>query len=129
MHTSFHILLTSSAIFFSANALAQDNCAVKKQNLQQQINYAQKYGNTEKLNNLKRALANVDLYCQSNNRHKNDTPPHKIVQKCELDVLNAQRELKKAEIDDDFDNMQEKQDGLRHAQYRLSEAKAGFHEH
>lgn len=129
MQTPLYIFLASSTIIFSTTAFAQDACVTKKHSLQQQINSAKKQGNKQKIINLNNALNDLNASCKKSVApiHRiTAAPSYKDVQKCELDVLDAQRALKAAQLHDDFDSVPKKQEGLRKAQYKLSEAKAGL---
>ena len=58
------LLITSiSLISFQAFALDYKSCQKKKKKLQQQIVYAKKYNNTNRIKGLEKALARVGQQC------------------------------------------------------------------
>ena len=59
------IVLSVSMFAFSVNAFAYDakSCQIKKAKLTEQLQYAKKYNNTNRINGLKHALANLEQKC------------------------------------------------------------------
>ena len=58
------LLITSiSLISFQAFALDYKSCQIKKEKLQQQIAYAKKYNNTNRIKGLEKALARIGQQC------------------------------------------------------------------
>lgn len=63
------LLLTTSiciAFFTSASVMAaktQNGCEIKKQRIEEQINYAKQHGNQHRVRGLEEALDNVNRYC------------------------------------------------------------------
>ncbi|TCM71058.1 uncharacterized protein DUF1090 [Acinetobacter calcoaceticus] len=58
-------LLLLSVSLFSVQCFAYDakSCQIKKQKLQQQLEYAKKYNNSYRVRGLERAIADVDRKC------------------------------------------------------------------
>jgi|AGFS01.1.fsa_nt_gi Protein of unknown function (DUF1090). len=56
------------AIVGSLSVHAAQNCYAKRVAIENQIRYAEMYGNTGKIIGLKKALANVNTYCVDNSR-------------------------------------------------------------
>lgn len=123
--------LTSMSYAQSAN-----HCKQKEHNLQTQLEYAKKYSNTQRAENLKRAIANVKEYCGKpnyiedkdleNEKYKKDLT--KKISKQQDKIKDAKKDLKKAEASEKTKKIHEKTEKLEKRQnkldYYLQELKA-----
>lgn len=102
-------------VFISASsAAASTDCAVKKQRLQRQIEYAKTYGNHYRVEGLERALMKVNRYC-------NDSD---VVYKCNEKI--REKEQKVIERTTELRNARETGDKIKIAnkKRKLEQAKA-----
>ncbi|AKJ43870.1 hypothetical protein QQ39_11485 [Pragia fontium] len=110
---------------YSTMASAYENCNAKRAALENQIRIAQQYGNINKVNSLKRALANVNAYCVDNNNSGNVTQSlEKKVQKLEEKLADKKSDV--AEVKADLNKAKAKGDAKKVAKYqaKLAEKQA-----
>lgn len=68
---------------------AVNGCEIKKQNIQEQIDYAKANNNPHRVQGLERALQNVEQYCT----------PEKVVENTRIEILEKQREVEERELE------------------------------
>lgn len=118
------VLMLGSSFMLSTVAVqaagADKGCALKQQQIQNQIDYAKKYGNNYKQKGLETALDNVKEHCTdaSLKQEIND----KIAEK-QQKVNERESELKEAQAKGDAKKIAKKQKKLLSAQQELDEAK------
>ncbi|MBP1131906.1 MULTISPECIES: DUF1090 domain-containing protein [Serratia] len=100
---------------------AEDGCAIKAQNIQQQIDYATQHGNTQRVAGLKKALNEVQTHCtpaslQADRQKKIDEKQRKVTER--------QQELKEAQQTGNLEKVAKKQKKLAEAQAELKQAQA-----
>lgn len=118
----FKMILVGSALCASTFTYAESankGCALKVQNIQTQIDYAKKYGNTHKVAGLERALANTKQYCNDSSLRKD---LNSDIAKKQRKVNERLEELKEAQVKGDADKVAKKQKKLAKAQDELKKA-------
>jgi hypothetical protein len=108
----------------AASVFAQSTltgCAAKKDQIQQQIEYAQKYNNSGQIAGLEKALAEVNTNCTDASLR---TEREADVRKKEQKVTEREQELTEAKTTGRTDKIQKKQEKLDDAKEELAEAKA-----
>jgi hypothetical protein len=108
---------------FSALAAPQvaTGCDAKRQNIEQQIDYARKYGNTYRVTGLEKALSEVNANCTDEGlRAERESD----VRKKELKVEERRQELAEAQTDGRADKISKKQRKLEESQAELDEARS-----
>ena len=89
------VILTTIMIGISPTYAAK-NCEIKKQELSNQLRYAEKYASSYRVAGLKRAIQNIDRYCQD------DTPTQiKMQLQTEHKIEKLKAELYKAQQNQD----------------------------
>ncbi|MEM6160079.1 DUF1090 domain-containing protein [Erwinia sp. P6884] len=108
--------------FFSLQAsAAASGCAGKKQEIEQQIKYAQQHGNTHRIAGLEKALSEIDENCTESGllRERQD----KVAEKKQK-VMEREQELKEARADGREEKIEKKMEKLDEARDELKEAEA-----
>ncbi|UYZ82972.1 DUF1090 domain-containing protein [Entomomonas sp. E2T0] len=112
----------------------QQGCKIKIQKLEQQLEYAKSYGNTNRVHGLERAIANVKTYClgdyDDNYSYNNQT---KDISKLKSKVADKQEkvderneELLEAIAKGDPEKIVKKTRKLKEAMAELEEAKSNL---
>lgn len=111
------------------------NCKKKEQNLQKQLQYAEQYNNTYRIEGLKRALANVRQYCGQQNSGKDgyiadfSEQEQALLYKQKLDkkvlkyqkkVLDAKYDLEQAKLSGKSDKINKRALKLEEQQQKLN---------
>lgn len=122
------IIIISSILFslsiFSAQAgYNRYGCEIKKQKIQQQLQYAEMYGNHYRVAGLKRALEKVKYRCGESNAL---APSQDRVENKKRKVLKRERDLEKAKIDGRQKKIDKKTRKLEDARRELREAEAAM---
>ena len=125
--------LLSSVTFSYADS--NYNCKKKEQNLQKQLQYAEQYNNTYRIEGLKRALANVRQYCGQQNSGKDgyiadfSEQEQALLYKQKLDkkvlkyqkkVLDAKYDLEQAKLSGKSDKINKRVLKLEEQQQKLN---------
>lgn len=126
------IIMTAASIvcFASASTLAaqpQNGCDIKKQKIEQQLEYAKTHGNHNRVNGLERALDNVNNYCT----------PESLYRDSQKDVAEKTEKVKEREAElleekqkgDDSKKITKREAKLAEAQDELKEAQAELKAH
>ncbi|HEP1894417.1 TPA: DUF1090 domain-containing protein [Kluyvera cryocrescens] len=111
---------------FSALAAQQTatGCAAKRQNIEQQIEYARAHGNAHRVEGLSIALSELNANCTDAGLLANRESD---VRKKERKVAEARQELAEAQADGRQDKIDKRQRKLAEAQNELQEARATLH--
>ncbi|RSK63156.1 DUF1090 domain-containing protein [Enterobacter huaxiensis] len=120
MNKSTYVLAGIVALvpFFSARAAT--GCEAKRQEIKQQINLAQSYGNEHRVVGLQKALSELNANCTDDRlRLEREADVRKKEQKVE----ERRQELAEAKADGREDKIRKKQEKLEEAQDELTEAK------
>ncbi|AWH87520.1 DUF1090 domain-containing protein [Limnobaculum parvum] len=112
-------LVISPAIFAAESNTGKDYCAIKEEKINQQIEYAKKDNNPNRLEGLERALSHVKAHC-SNKDYVADTE-RKIADKARK-VEECRQELAEAKATGKSDKISKKQKKLQEAEAELDEA-------
>ncbi|HIE5387248.1 TPA: DUF1090 domain-containing protein [Enterobacter cancerogenus] len=116
--------LSLMAASFSTSTLAADSlsgCAAKKQNVQQQIDQAKKYGNTHRVAGLEKAYSEIEENCTDASLEK--AREEKVSEK-EQKVAEREQELREAKASGRSDKIAKKEKKLEEARDELKEARA-----
>jgi len=108
----------------AASALAQSNltgCAAKKDDIQQQIDYAKAHNNSYRIAGLEKALSEVSANCTDASLRADREAD---VRKKEQKVAEREQELNEAKATGRTDKIQKKQEKLDDAKEELADAKA-----
>ena len=116
------LLLTPTFTAMGASQMAT-GCAAKRQNIEQQIEYARAHGNTYRVEGLGIALAKLNANC-TNEGLRADRESD--VRKKEHKVKKARQELAEARSDGRQDKIDKRQRKLAEAQAELNEARAAI---
>lgn len=103
------------------STLAATGCEAKRQNIEQQIDYARTQGNSHRVAGLEKALSEAKANCTDEGlraERKSD------VLKKEQKVEERRQELAEAQADGRADKISKKQQKLEEAQAELDEAKS-----
>lgn len=124
------IIIISSILFslsiFSAQAgYNRYGCEIKKQKIQQQLQYAERYGNHYRIAGLKRALERVNYRCGGTNSNFLMLDKDRIENK-KYKVIKRERDLEKAKIGGKQKKIDKKTRKLEEARRELREAEAGM---
>lgn len=122
MKLRYSLLIFSSLLipFTAVNADNLKGCAAKKQNIENQIQYAKQAGNTHRVQGLERALQKTNTYCNDESLNKDRL--EKVSEK-ERKVQKRQQELNEAKSKNDSKKIEKKQKKLAEAKAELNEAK------
>lgn len=120
------LLLASMLIIipaFSTLAAPQaaTGCQAKRQNIEQQIDYARTHGNSHRVAGLEKALSEVNANCTEEGLR---VEREADVRKKELKVEERRQELAEAKTDGRTDKVRKKQEKLEEAQAELGEARS-----
>lgn len=122
-HTTVALLLLALP---ASAALAQSNltgCAAKKDDIQQQIDYAKAHNNSYRLSGLEKALSEVSAHCtDASLRAEREADVAKKEQK----VAEREQELAEAKATGRPDKIQKKQEKWDDAKRELADAKASL---
>ena len=116
-------LIVTTSIVIAATASAQaetGGCAIKKQELQKQIDYARQFNNYNRVRGLETALKEVELHCTDaavEAKQKADVDERRA------EVAKSQAELDKAKISGDARKIDQKTEKLQKARQKLQDAK------
>lgn len=104
-------------------------CKKKEDNLQIQLRYAEKYGNIQRAENLKRAILNVRTYCGQSDYADDPTLKlddalykqnlHEKISKQKDKIASAEKELKQAEQTGKQSKIRDKTEKLQKRQEKL----------
>jgi len=111
------------APFLSAQAASQTatGCEAKRQDIEQQIDYARTHGNNHRIDGLEKALSELNANCTNEGlRAERESD----IRKKELKVEQRRQELTEAQADGRKDKISNKQRKLEKAQAELDEAKS-----
>ncbi|WP_034913180.1 MULTISPECIES: DUF1090 domain-containing protein [Erwinia] len=111
-------LLAFTFIALPASA-APTGCAAKKQDIEQQIDYAKQHGNTQRLAGLQKALAEVNDHCTDSGLL---TQRQARVAEKQSKVAERERELMAAQNSGSQKKIAKKQEKLDEARDELKEA-------
>lgn len=110
------------ALPFSADAeSALTGCAAKRDNIEQQIRYAETHGNAYRVEGLKKAYAEVVANCSDASLKKEREAD---VRKKQQKLIEREQELKDANASGRTDKIAKKQAKLEEARAELKEAEA-----
>lgn len=99
---------------------AATGCEAKRQDIEQQIDYARTHGNSHRVAGLEKALSEVNANCTDEGlRAERESDVRKKEQK----VKERRQELAEAQADGRADKISKKQQKLEEAQAELDEAK------
>ena len=112
-------MIISPAVLAGNSTSGKDYCAIKKEKIQQQIEYAKQYNNPHRVAGLQRALSNVETYC-TNEGYRADNEER--IAKKERKVAEREAELREAKASGRSDKIAKKQRKLREAESELEEA-------
>ncbi|MEY0976718.1 DUF1090 domain-containing protein [Providencia rettgeri] len=122
------LLLTTSiciSFFASASVMAaktQNGCEIKKQRIQEQIDYAKQHGNQHRVKGLEEALDNVNRYCTPESLYRDSQKD--VAEKTEK-VQEREAELQEEKLKgDDSSKIKKRERKLAEAQTELKEAQA-----
>lgn len=115
------MLILTPAFSTLAASLSASGCEAKRQNIEQQIDYARAHGNNHRIAGLEKALSEVNSNCTDQGlRAERESD----VRKKEEKVEERRRELAEAQADGRTDKINKKQKKLEEAQAELDEAKS-----
>lgn len=112
-------LIISPAALAGNSYDGKDYCAIKKEKIQQQIEYAKQYNNPNRVAGLERALSNVEAHC-TNGGYRTSSE-NRVTQK-ERKVAERKAELEEARATGRSDKIAKKERKLREAESELDEA-------
>ena len=121
-----NLLIITFASFlpvFAASAASQSGigCEAKRQEIQQQIDYASSHNNSYRVSGLQKALSELNANCTDEGlRAEREAKVREKTQKVE----ERRQELSEVKIDGRADKISKKQQKLTEAEAELSEAKA-----
>lgn len=122
------LLITTSAcilFFASSSAMAaktQNGCEIKKQRIEEQINYAKQHGNEHRVRGLEEALDNVNRYCTPESLYRDSQK--EVAEKTEK-VQEREAELQEEKLKgNDRSKIEKRERKLAEAQAELKEAQA-----
>lgn len=98
-------------------------CAIKQQKLQQQLHYAEMYGNHYRVAGLQRALQEVRSRCGDGGTMM---PREDRIAEKQRKVMKRERDLEKARLDGRPKKIDKKMRKLDEARHELQEAQAGI---
>ncbi|WP_253383962.1 DUF1090 domain-containing protein [unidentified bacterial endosymbiont] len=133
-------VVAAAGMFASTSAHAAETCAAKSAALEKEIKIAQQYGNTYKIDGLKKALAEVKAHCTNASvladAQKEVNKLEKKLAEKRSDVAEVQADLSEAKAKGDAKKiakyqkkLAEKQADLRDIQQELSQARAELAAH
>lgn len=99
-------------------------CAAKRQNIEQQIEYARAHGNAHRVEGLNIALSELNANCTDEGLR---VERESDVRKKERKVAEARQELLEAQADGRQDKIDKRQRKLAEDQAELAEARAALH--
>lgn len=100
---------------------AATGCEAKRQNIEQQIEYARTYGNNHRVAGLEKALSELNANCTNEGlRAERESD----IRKKERKVVERRQELTEAQTDGRKDKISNKQRKLEQAQAELEEARS-----
>lgn len=110
------------APLFSVQAASQvsTGCDAKRQNIEEQIDYARTHDNNHRIAGLEKALSELNTNCTNEGLHAEREAD---IRKKELKVEERRQELAEARADGRPDKIIKKQQKLEDAQYELNEAR------
>ncbi|BDH44130.1 hypothetical protein TUM12370_01740 [Salmonella enterica subsp. enterica serovar Choleraesuis] len=114
-------LITAGWASFQVSAAPLTGCAAKQANIENQLSYAEKYGNSFRVNGLRKALSEVREHCT--NASLLAERQNRITEK-ERKVAERQAELNKVKASGRTDKIANKQKKLAEAEQELKEAQA-----
>ena len=103
------------------SAQAATGCEAKRQDIQQQLDYAHKMGNNYRINGLEKALSELNAHCTDERLHAGREA--KVKEK-ELEVKERRQDLEKAQTDGRTEKIAKKQRKLEEAQDKLEAARS-----
>lgn len=121
MKASFCIFALS--LFSTQASAALTGCAGKKQEIEQQLKYAQQHGNTHRIAGLEKALREVNENCTDSGLLKERQ--EKVAEKKE-EVMEREQELREAKADGRPDKIEKRMKKLDEARDELKEAEAAL---
>jgi len=115
-HVQKVVVILATVMIGISPTYAAQNCEIKKQELSNQLRYAEKYASSYRVAGLKRAIQNVDRYCQD------DTPTQiKMQLQTEHKIEKQKAELYKAQQNQDTQKALKKQQELNQALFELEQ--------
>ncbi|MCG3098447.1 DUF1090 domain-containing protein [Enterobacter cloacae] len=115
------VLILTPAFSTLAASPSASGCEAKRQNIEQQIDYARAHGNNHRIAGLEKALSEVNSHCTDEGlRAERESD----VRKKEEKVEERRRELAEAQAEGRTDKISKKQKKLEEAQAELDEAKS-----
>ncbi|WP_312241221.1 DUF1090 domain-containing protein [Pantoea sp.] len=134
------VLTLTVALLLSSIGMAQasiESCATKQAALEKEIRIAQQYGNSAKVNSLKKALAEVKAHCTNSSvtedAQKKIRKLESKVSDKQRDIQETQSDLREAQAKGDMKKVEkyqrklaEKQADLREAEAELNQARAAL---
>lgn len=129
------VLAVVATVGLFSTAQAAETCAAKSTALEKEIRIAQQYGNTAKVNGLKKALSEVKAHCTNASvladAQKNVTKLEKKLAEKRSDIAEVQSDLRKAQAKGDVkkvakyqSKLAEKQGDIQEIQQDLNRARA-----
>lgn len=104
-----------------ANAAPTDGCAIKAQEIEEQIKHARLHGNTHRVAGLETALDKVNRYCTE---EKLQADRQAGIAEKQRDVAQREQELREAKATGRADKIAKREEKLAEAQAELAEALA-----
>lgn len=114
------ILVITPAFSAQASSPVATGCEAKRQNIQEQIDYARKHNNPHRVSGLEKALSEVNSNCtEAGLRAERESNVREKEQKVEA----RRQELAEAKADGRSDKISKKERKLEEAQSELNEAR------
>lgn len=114
------LLVLSPLFSVQAASQAATGCEAKRQNIEEQIDYARAHGNNHRIAGLEKALYELNANCTNEGLR---TERESGIRKKELKVEERHQELADARADGRPDKIIKKQQKLEEAQSELNEAR------
>lgn len=115
------ILIITPVFSTLASSQVATGCEAKRQNIQEQIDYARKHNNNHRVSGLEKALSEVNANCtDAGLRAERESDVREKEQKVEA----RRQELAESRADGRSDKISKKERKLEEAQSELNEAKA-----
>lgn len=122
LKATFGMLVLS---LFAAQASAATGCQAKKQEIEQQIQWAQQQGNTHRVAGLQQALSEVNDHCTDSGlekqRHERVNEKTRKVREREEDLAEAQAKGDRQKIARQQRKLEEAREELRESQAQLTQ--------